>query len=219
MTTCIGILQFLWGCRGGDNSRKYRYLHEIQDLERKNYAQICNIHVRQGKVDANLRERTLNTFTSDSEKIEFLTKFEHRRELVDFYLARGRVKEAFIYLIKTEGVEKALEMIFDRTGTANMSEVDKELQLSEVFKYAQTRKLLSSISKHPLSGVDINHEERFSRSSCSDPWAKLATTANEYFKSGTKKPARANIQDTWIREYLDTIVNSSLKHYFYANTN
>lgn len=203
---------------GGDNSRKDRYLHEIQDPERKNYAQICNIHIRQGKVDAKLRERTLNTFTSDSEKIEFLTKFEHRRELVDFYLARGRVKEAFIYLIKTGGVEKALEMIFDRAGTANMSEIDKELQLSEVFKYAQTRKLLSSISKHTLSGVDINHEERFSGSSCSDSWANLAKTANEYFKSGIK-PARDNIQETWIREYLDTIVNSSLKHYFYANMN
>lgn len=174
--------------------------------------------MRQGKVDANLRERTLNTFTSDSEKVEFLKEFEHRRELVDFYLARGRVKEAFIYYIKTGEVEEALEMILNRAGTANMGEIDKELQLSEVFKYAQTRKLFSSISKHPLGAVDINHEERFSGSSWSDPWANLATTANEYFKSGIK-PVRDNIQEEWIREYLDTIVKNSFRHYFYANTN
>lgn len=163
--------------------------------------------MRQGKNDAHLRERTLNTFTSDSEKVEFLQEFKHGRELVGFYLARGRVKEAFKYSIGAGEFEEALEMIFDRAGTTNLSEIDEEFQLSDVFKYAQTKKLLSSISKHPSSAVDINHEERFSGSSWSDPWASLASAANDYFKFGIK-PARDNIREEWIREYLDTIVNS-----------
>lgn len=166
--------------------------------------------MRQGKIDPNLREKTLDTFKLDSEKEDFLKEFKHWRELVAFYLARGRVKEAVKYSIKTGEFEEALEMIFDRAGTANMKEIDKEFQLSEVFKYAQTRKLLSSLSKNSASVVDINHEDRFSGFNWSDPWATLATVANGYFKDGIK-PKRDNIQEDWIKEYLDTIVRSTIK--------
>lgn len=174
--------------------------------------------MRQKTIDAKHWEDTFNTFTTDNEKEDFLLEFKCGAELVEFYLARGRVKEAFRYPVKSGEFEEALEMLFNRTGSARLRQIGTELELSELFKYTQTRKLLASLASSPGIGVDLNQTERFSASEWSRPWYDLAVTTGGYFKSGLM-PDRSNIQAaTWIKEYLDTIVSNSIRHHFQLNS-
>lgn len=156
---------------------------------------------------------TFNTFTSDSEKEDFLKEFKHKKELLEFYLVRGRFNEAFKYSVKTGDFEEALELIINQKsghgGNVGETEHEGDFPLTEVFKYAQTRKLVSSISKSSTS-VDLSYDQRFAGTSWSCAWADLVTAANGYFKNGIQ-PERAKIEKAWIREYLDTIVSKNLR--------
>lgn len=176
------------------------------------YARECNILLRQSKIDAKYWGDTFNTFITDTEKEAFLEEFKHRAELVEFYLARGRVKEAFEYPVKPGEFENGLEMLFNRTGGANLGQTDTELQLPELFKYTQTSKLLASMARSPGVSIDLKPEEQFSAFEWSRPWASLAVIAHSYFKSGVM-PERSNIQTPpWIKDYLDIIVSNFARH-------
>lgn len=196
---------------GDPSSRQYRYRKCIEDGERKVYARECNILLRQSKIDVKYWGDTFNTFITDAEKEAFLKEFKHGAELVEFYLARDRVNEAFGYPVKPGEFEKGLEMLFNRTGGANLGQIYTELQLSELFKYTQTSKLLASMARSPGVSVDLKPEEQFSAFEWSRPWADLARTAHSYIKSGVM-PER-NIQTSpWIKDYLDIIVSNSARH-------
>lgn len=160
---------------------------------------------------------TFNTFITDTEKEEFLREFKHGAELVELYLARGKVEKAFGYPVKPGEFEKALEMLFDRPGGANLIQISTELQLSQLFNYRQTRRLLASLARSPGVSVDMEPEEEFSASEWSRPWADITAATNAYFKSGIM-PKRNCIQEApWIQEYLDIIVSNYIWYIFRFN--
>lgn len=130
---------------------------------------------------------------------------------MDFYLARGRLKEAFQYSVKLGEFEEALELIINRgsryTYGIDLEGSEDDFGLKETFKYAQTRKLLSRISKSSTTSIDLDFDQSFSENSWSHAWADLVTVANGYFKDGIK-PCRDSIKESWIKEYMDTIVRN-----------
>lgn len=200
------------------SSLQYRYRQYIEDGERKMYARECNILLRQSKIDAKYWLDTFDTFITNTEKEAFLWEFKHGAELVEFYLANGRVKEAFGYPVKPGEFEKGLEMLFNRTGSANLRQIGTELQLSELFKYTQTKKLLVNMTRSQGVTVDLKYEEQFSASEWSRPWTDLAVATHSYFKSGVM-PGRNNIRTLgWIKDYLDIIVSNSVRHCLRLNS-
>lgn len=188
---------------------KARYRYDIEDGERKVYARQCNILLRKKEISADLWDITFDIFISDSEKEEFLKEFQHKKELSEFYITHGRFREAFGYNIKLGDLEEALELIINR-GPKNgifLKESEDDLQMKEIFKYAQTRKLFSKITKPSAASVDLSYDQSPSGNSwINRPWADLVATANGYFKDGIK-PDRNSIQDNWIKDYMDTIVS------------
>lgn len=161
---------------------------------------------------------TFNTFITDIEKEEFLQEFKHGAELVELYLARGKVEKAFGYPAKPGEFEKALEMLFNRPGGANLTQIGTELQLSQLFKYKQTRGLLASLARSPGVSVDMEPEEKFSASEWSRPWTDITIAASPYLKSGIM-PKRNYIQAVpWIQEYLDIIVSNYIWYIFRFNS-
>lgn len=195
-------------------AHKYRYRHCIEDGERKVYARECNIRLRRSEIDAGHWAETFNTFITDTEKEEFLREFNHGAELVEFFLAQGKVEKAFGYPAKSGEFEKALEMLFDRHGGANLTQIGTELELSQLFKYRQTPRLLASLARSPGVSVDMEPEQEFSASEWSRPWADITAAANAYFKSGIM-PNRNYIQAVpWIQEYLDIIVSNYIWLFF-----
>lgn len=169
-------------------------------------------------ISAEFRHKTFDMFVSDSEKEGFLKEFKHIKELIGFYVSRGRFTEAFEYAAKTGRLEKTLGLVLDQHRAATNPKEAKEFQsqLSDVFKYVQTEKLLINMSKAAPGHIDMNHEPQFSGFGWSRPWEDLVAAANDCFKTGIK-PKRDSIQECWIREYLDTIVSSSTITYHFIS--
>lgn len=161
-------------------------------------------------IDAEHWVETFNTFITDIEKEEFLLEFKHGAELVEFYLTRGRVDEAFRYPVKQGEFDKGLEMLFDREGGPNLTQIGTELELSELLKYTQTNKLLVSLTQSTRTNLEM--DGRFSGAEWSRPWAQLSRTVNSYFKSGIMPERKAIRADPWIKEYLDIIVSNSISY-------
>lgn len=184
---------------------------KIPDNDRLTYARECNRYVRQkDKLKLNLKSRALAMFTSDDEKEAFLKEFKYNKELVEFYVCRGRIKEALLHAVTSGDFDDALEGMIER-GRDNsevvmvVKGVEKEdMRLEDVFNYAQTKRMLANMSGKRKS-LSLDYNGRHEGIEWGRKWEEFVAVAGEYIMSGMELE-RGCIEEEWIREYLDTIV-------------
>ncbi|KAI5844072.1 hypothetical protein DFP73DRAFT_76530 [Morchella snyderi] len=186
------------------------YRYEIGDGDRMSYARECNMLLRRPNscIRPFLWGLTFNMFTTDLEKEEFLEEFEYKRELLNFYLEKGRLRDAFFYSTKTGDIDTALSLMIERAETN--SDALEMRELENIFSHSQAGRVLTHISAASTTGVDLGCEKRFL--GMSRPWEDVATVAGQYFKTGNKLD-RGSITSEWTRDYMDTTVSINIPYF------
>lgn len=184
---------------------------EIPEIDRLTYARECNRAIRKkGKPRSHLQSSALAMFTSDKEKEMFLKEFKYSKELIEFYVCRGRIKEALLHAITSDDFDDALDGMIERGWDSSevvvaVEGVEKEeMRLEDVFNYAQTKRMLASISGESKS-LSLGYSGRHTGIEWGRKWEGFVAVAGEYITSGVELD-RGCIKEEWIREYLDVIV-------------
>jgi hypothetical protein len=193
-----------------NTTNTHSYRDKIPDNDRLTYARECNRYVRRkGKPKQDLQSSALAMFTSDGEKEAFLKEFKYNKELVEFYVCRGRIKEALLHAVTSGDFDDALEGMIER-GRDNSEVVvvkgveEEDMRLEDVFNYAQTKRMLANMSRGSKSYA-LDYNGRHEGIEWGRKWEEFVAVAGEYIMSGVELE-RGCIEEEWIREYLDTIV-------------